>query len=240
MQSRSCAVHGRRRAARGIDAAQPGGRMNWPVVSSCVRSIALEDGMRFLHLTAPVARRLVFAVLLLPVAADGVLAGMPPVIRSAGSGPWSAVATWEGGQVPAARARVLIRTGHRVVYDVKSDVVIRSINVAGTLTFDPDRDTRLDVGLIVIQPGEKYCEAGFDCEAHVGQPDPAAGRPALEVGTPDRPVGANHSALIRLSYFEGLDKESWPAIVCCGGRMDFHGTPLPRTWVRLGATAKKG
>src|SRR6185503_12192884 len=31
-----------------------------------------------------------------------------------------------------------------------------------------------------------------------------------------------------------------PAIVCCGGRMDFHGAPLNRTWLKLGAPAKKG
>src|SRR5215471_488543 len=39
---------------------------------------------------------------------------------------------------------------------------------------------------------------------------------------------------------DGLDKESCPAIVCCGGRMDFHGAPMNRTWVKLGAPAKKG
>src|SRR5262249_28969480 len=38
----------------------------------------------------------------------------------------------------------------------------------------------------------------------------------------------------------GLDKQSCPAIVACGGRMDFHGTPMNRTWLKLGATAKKG
>src|SRR5262249_49960536 len=38
----------------------------------------------------------------------------------------------------------------------------------------------------------------------------------------------------------GLDKASCPAIVCCGGRMDFHGAPLSRSWVHLGAAAKKG
>src|SRR5262245_22924 len=71
----------------------------------------------------------------------------PPLVRSARSGAWSAPATWEGGKVPAAGARVQIRTGHVVTYDVKSDRVIRSIHVAGTLTFARDRDTRLDVGL---------------------------------------------------------------------------------------------
>ena len=31
--------------------------------------------------------------------------------------------------------------------------------------------------------------------------------------------------LIRLVYFEGMNKESCPAIVACGGRMEFHGAP---------------
>ena len=39
----------------------------------------------------------------------------PPLLRSAASGPWSAAATWEGGQLPQAGARVQIRTGHEVV-----------------------------------------------------------------------------------------------------------------------------
>jgi hypothetical protein len=165
---------------------------------------------------------------------------LPPVIRSAGSGPWSAPATWEGGKVPGAGARVLIRPGHQVVYDVQSDRAIRAVNIAGGLRFAPDRDTRLDVGLIKIQPGEDYSEEGFDCDAHLGPPEAGTPRPALEVGSADRPITAGHSARIRLVYFPGMDKQSCPAIVCCGGRMDFHGSPLSHSWVRLGATAKKG
>ncbi len=163
-----------------------------------------------------------------------------PVIRSARSGPWSQPATWEGGQVPGEGARVLIRTGHRIVYDAKSERVIRAVNVAGTLSFAADRDTRLDVGLIAIQPGENYTEEGFDCDAHIEPGDPSKPRPALEVGTPEAPIPAGRTALIRLHYQPGMQKESCPAIVCCGGRMDFHGAPLNRTWVRLGATAKPG
>ena len=161
------------------------------------------------------------------------------LIRSAHSGQWSAPATWEGGKVPGADARVQIREGHVVVYDVKSELPIRLVHVAGTLTFDREKDTRLDVGLIKIQSGEDASEDGFDCAAHL--PDVPAGgsRPALEVGTHDRPITANHTAVIRLVDCDGVDKNSWPAIVCCGGRMDFHGTPLNRTWVKLGATAKK-
>src|SRR5262245_308933 len=166
--------------------------------------------------------------------------GLPGVIRSAQSGPWSAPATWEGGKVPGALSRVHVRTGHQVLYDIQSDVVIRSINVAGILTFASDRDTRLEVGLLKIQPGDAYSEDGFDCDAHVPAGDPRAPRPALEVGTPERPLDAQHTVLIRLHLVEGLDRQSCPAIVCCSGRMDFHGAALSRTWVKLGEPAKKG
>jgi hypothetical protein len=164
----------------------------------------------------------------------------PALVRSARSGPWSAPATWEGGQVPGAGARVQVRTGHTVTYDAASDQVIRSIHVAGTLTFARDRNTRLDVGLIKIQPGDDARENGFDCEAHLREPDPGQSRPALEVGTPEDPIPPGHTALIRLAVVDGLDRETCPAIVCCGGRMDFHGAPLSRTWVKLGATVNAG
>lgn len=167
-------------------------------------------------------------------------------IRSAKSGPWSAAATWEGGKVPAALARVQIQQGHAVVYDVKSDHVIRFIHIAGALSFAHDKDTLLNVGLIKIQAGKEATEDGFDCDAHMGPPGADAARldkhqrPALEIGTPNWPIDAKHRAVIRLHYIDGMDKQSCPAIVCCGGRMDIHGTPMSRTWVKLGATAKKG
>jgi hypothetical protein len=165
---------------------------------------------------------------------------LPPFVRTARSGDWSEAATWEGGKLPAAGERVQIRAPHQVVYDVKSDAVIRSIHVAGTLTFTADRDTRLDVGLIKIQPGDDPSEVGFDCEAHVQDLGHGARQPALLVGTPEQPIGAAHTALIRLHYIKGQERESCPAIVCCGGRMDFHGAALSRTWVKLGATATEG
>jgi hypothetical protein len=164
----------------------------------------------------------------------------PAIVRSAQSGPWSAPATWQGGKAPAAGSKVQIRTGHTVAYDLNSDQVLRSIHVAGLLAFACDKDTRLDVGLIKIQAGEEATEDGFDCDAHPAQPDPGKPRPALEVGTPDQPIDAKHTALIRLTYVTGLDKQSCPAIVCCGGRMDFHGAPLSRSWVKLDADAGKG
>src|SRR5262249_14333259 len=149
-------------------------------------------------------------------------------------------ASWTGGKVPGAGARVLIQAGHRIVYDVDSAAVIRGINIAGTLSFAKDRSTRLDVGLIKIQDSEDYSEEGFDCEFHLIEPEPGHVRPALEVGTQNEPIPAKFTALIRLHYQAGMDKNSCPAIVCCGGRMDLHGAPLLRTWVKLGADAKVG
>jgi hypothetical protein len=162
------------------------------------------------------------------------------VIRSARSGPWSAPTTWEGANVPGAGSRVLIRTGHSVLYDVSSDAPLRVVQVAGALRFAADRDTRLDVGLLKVQPGEEVTENGFDCSAHLPAPDLARPLPALEVGTTDHPIDANHTALVQLVYLEGMERDSCPAIVCCGGRMDFHGATMSRTWVKLGATAKSG
>ncbi len=186
-----------------------------------------------------------------PKAADKAVNGGRPdprpvplekLIRSARNGLWSVPATWEGGKVPAAGARVQVRQGHAVTYDIKSDQAIRLIHVAGTLSFARNKDTRLDVGLIRIQSGggDQASEEGFDCDAHVDEPDPNMPRPALEVGSPFRPISEGHTALIRLVYFEGMDRQSCPAIVCCGGRMEFHGAPLSRSWVKLGATARKG
>jgi G8 domain len=163
-----------------------------------------------------------------------------PLLRSAANGRWSEAATWEGGRVPGSGARVQIRTGHVVTFDIKTDRAIRSIHVAGTLRFDPDRDTRLDVGLIKIQAGDDASESGFDCENHVKPPDPGAARATLEIGTPDQPIAAEHTALIRLTAVSGLDPEDCPAIVCCGGRWDVHGSPLAHSWVKLAAPAEKG
>src|SRR4051794_16974505 len=66
------------------------------------------------------------------------------LIRSAKSGAWSAATTWEGGKVPTAGARVQVREGHIVIYDVKSEAVLRMVHVAGTLSFAPNQDTLLN------------------------------------------------------------------------------------------------
>lgn len=161
-----------------------------------------------------------------------------PVIRSVQSGPWSAVSTWEGGKAPCAASAVLVRSGHTIVYDVKAEHAIRSLHIAGTLTFAADRDTQLNAGLIRVQQDESVSEDGFECDAHIISDGKTRG--SLLVGTTDTPIGAKHTALIRLVMFEGMNPESLPAIVDCGGRMEFHGAEMSRTWVKLGTIAKKG
>jgi G8 domain len=170
----------------------------------------------------------------------GLAGAAEPVLRSSKGGRWSDPSTWSGNAVPGAGAKVLIRPGHNVVYDAKSDAVIRAVNIGGSLVFDPSIDTLLNVGLVKIQPGDTYSEDGFDCDAHGELADPKGPMPELIVGTPDRPVANGKTAVIRLHHVEGMNKETCPAIVCCGGRMDLHGQPMPRTWVKLGATAKAG
>lgn len=170
-----------------------------------------------------------FIATVLAVAAPAVA----ETVRSAGDGPWSATVTWEGGRVPGAGDVVLVRPGHRVVYDVQSEAALRAVHVGGALSFSREADTLLCAGLVRIAAGEDCKEEGFDC--HVLPTDAATGeRPALEVGTAEAPLPPERKAVIRLTYIDGMDKRSCPALVCCGGRMDLHGAPLERTWQKLG------
>jgi formylglycine-generating enzyme required for sulfatase activity len=178
------------------------------------------------------ASTVAIAFLLLPAAGE--------TIRSAKSGEWSSAETWEGKAQPKAGDVVLIRAKHRVTYDVANDVIIRAVHVAGTLAFAPDRNTKLCTGLIRIASGEDCTEEGFDCHARPVAADRGTERPALEVGTPQSPIEAGFTALLRLTYIEGMDRNSFPALVCCGGRMDLHGARLNRSWVKLQAPAYPG
>ena len=178
--------------------------------------------------------------ILLLIAGTVSAAEKPAVVSSSKSGAWSAPATWSTGKVPTAGDRALIKSGHSVVYDADSKDVIRGIVVSGALRFAADRDTRLEVGLIAIGVGDRYSEEGFDCEAHIEAVAPGTEQPTLEIGTPDRPIAKGKSALIRLHHVEGMNKDSCPAIICCGGRWDAHGAPMERTWLKLGSPAKAG
>src|SRR5258708_23414674 len=100
----------------------------------------------------------------------GVLrADEPTLVRSAKSGAWSEPSTWEAGKVPAAGVKVQIREGHTVTYDVQSPeaLVIRSLHIAGTLTFAPDKSTQLNAGLVKIEAGDSTEDEGFESDGHI-------------------------------------------------------------------------
>ncbi|MBI3877603.1 MAG: G8 domain-containing protein [Verrucomicrobia bacterium] len=162
--------------------------------------------------------------------------------RSVRSGKWSEPATWADGHAPKAGDNVQIRAGHTVTYDVNSADALRVVHVAGTLTFARDKSTRLDVGLLKVIEGEACTEDGFNCHESADMPAAAPGtaRPALELGTTEQPIPSGVTATVRLVHFAGMDTNTLPAIVVCGGRWDVHGAPMNRTWVKLGASAKAG
>lgn len=173
------------------------------------------------------------------VFADG---GASFSLESARDGSWSDPSTWEPSRAPAAGDQVLIRAGHEVIYDAKSEALIPTVRVAGRLRFARDRDTLLTVGLLRIDPNAADEADGIGVE-DIHDHDAPHGVPeaVLEVGTPDAPVLHPHSATIRLAYVDGMPADSAPAIICRpGGRMEFHGAPMSRTWVDLGGDAKSG
>ena len=162
--------------------------------------------------------------------------------RTAASGRWSDPQTWLDQRAPRAGDFVQIRAGHQVEYDVDSSEALRMVHVAGHLNFARTRDTRLEVGLLKIAPGEETSEDGFDCH-DVPEAETAVrakGEATLQIGTASEPIEPGVTALIRLAHFAGTDRDSLPAIVNCGGRWEAHGAPLNRTWVKLGAAAKTG
>jgi hypothetical protein len=167
-------------------------------------------------------------------------------VQSIADGDWTNPKIWQPQRLPKAGDRVLISSRTSVRFDAKTTPVIRLIQVAGTLRFARDRSTELNVCLLKVQAGNKCTERGFACDFNSlkpnGEPNAQPGKslPTLEVGTQQNPIPAKHTARIRLHYLEGMDKKDAPALVCCSARMELHGSPLERPWVKLGATCQPG
>lgn len=176
---------------------------------------------------------------LLMIASVSSSANANPV-RTVKSGNWSDPSTWESKTIPKAGDKVVIRMGHKILYDVSSTEVIRGLQVGGELRFDPTKNTRLEIGLIRVQPGDEYSEEGFDCDGHFVAQDKVVDMPLLEIGNANNPVQADKKAIIRLHYQEGMKKDSCPAIVCCGGKWETHGAKLDRSWVKLSKNLAAG
>ncbi|MCH5372596.1 MAG: hypothetical protein JJ992_01365, partial [Planctomycetes bacterium] len=159
-------------------------------------------------------------------------------------GAWSEPGTWEPARVPIAGDRVLISRGTTVKYDVQKPDVIRLVQIVGTLSFARDRDTEMNVCVMKVEHSEHCSEDGFACDfegADTG-PELAQGErmPALEIGTLDDPIPAEHTARVRLHYVAGMNRENAPAIACCSARMEIHGSPMNRTWAKLDRDAGPG
>jgi hypothetical protein len=167
-------------------------------------------------------------------------------VRSVHNGNWSDAKTWEPAHVPGKNDRVLISQKTHVIYDSESDDVIRLVQVAGTLTFSRGRNTTLNVAVLKVQNSDRCSESGFRCDLHAvteaGEPNarPDGDVGTLEVGTPDAPIPAQFTARIRLHFLDGMNPDDAPSISACSARMDFHGAPMSRTWVKLDAPVKPG
>jgi hypothetical protein len=159
-------------------------------------------------------------------------------LESKSDGAWSNAETWQPERIPKTGDEILISSGHKILYDVESTDLIHKIHVEGALVFAHEKDTELNVA--VIRVGGKMDDAHSDV-ADVNDHKMAPITAKLEVGTPDNPIPAGITARIRLHYIDGLDKDEAPLITCRpGGRMDFHGAPMNRTWLDLGANASPG
>ncbi len=177
-----------------------------------------------------------FAFLVIMLSEEAAFSNESKTIFSAQSGRWSSKETWSSGSLPETGDRVVIRSGHHVIYDIGHQgrtPSFRLVQIAGELEFATDQNTLLEAGLITVTASEDPSEEGFDCHATPPPVGEGRRRPALYVGKPGAPLPAEYTAKIRLRYFEGMNKLSCPALVCCGGRMEIHGQPITRTWVKL-------
>lgn len=157
-------------------------------------------------------------------------------IVSMQDGDWSDETTWMPARLPGQGDRVFIKPGTTVTYDRVDSAVFPAIRVSGRLVFARDRDTELHVGDLRVQPGLTP-EAGVDDiddhdHGHDQRHQGAEG--VLEIGTAADPVPREFSARIVLHHVEGANPDNSPAIIARpGGRMEFHGHPLQRTWLKL-------
>ncbi len=190
--------------------------------------------------------RLKFAVLALALVAFMARpagSGSDNFIESIQSGNWSNASTWNTGSVPQAGDDVRINRGHTVVYDRSSSNVLHSVLANGRLEFARDRNTLMEVGLLVTSNNENFDINSNSCQEHAGhhtQGGPVDSEAAIVIGSPNNPIPENVTATIRLAYFDDHDPSCAPGIISHGGRMDFHGAPIDKTWVKLGATMQPG
>ncbi|MFO0864875.1 MAG: hypothetical protein U0744_09525 [Gemmataceae bacterium] len=116
----------------------------------------------------------------------------PPLVRSSSParGPAKTHGTWA-----VFRKRGPRRHSHWSCGELRHRFkeVIRLVQIAGTLDFARDRNTRLEAGLINVIADEEPSEEGFDCHAAPKKAAHGAARPTLYVGKPGNPIPGNIS-----------------------------------------------
>jgi hypothetical protein len=149
---------------------------------------------------------------------SGLPQGVPlfcasPTVSSVASGAWSSPATWSTRRVPAAADEVAIAAGHAVTYDAVSDATLTCVEVAGTLSFKRDANTRLRVVTLTVLEGG-----------------------ALEAGSPASPLAPAAKAEIVIAD-RPFDPEIDPSQAGHGlisfGRVTLHGSVKSPTFARV-------
>ncbi len=145
-----------------------------------------------------------------------------PVHQSIGSGNWSSPVVWSNGAVPGVDARVQIRAGDIVVYDIDSDVRIDCIEVQdhGRLRFATDRNTKIVLDVLMVMPeGSLAIGTALDpVSAAVSAQVVFRGDTELDTGVP----GA-----------AGIDPRQYGKGLIVFGTVEVHGRSVEPTFVRF-------
>ena len=155
----------------------------------------------------------------------GVPGGVPefcagPTTTSVASGAWSNPATWSAKKVPGAEDRVLVSSGHDVIYNVASDARIACVELRGHLRFATDVNTRLKTNNLMV------LDDGY-----------------LEIGSAANPIPANVAAEVIVAD-QKIDRKLDPTELGAGieslGKITMHGAVKTPTFMRLAAEPLTG
>jgi len=122
------------------------------------------------------------------------------------SGSWSDIATWVGGAVPTAGARVLIGAGVTITYDMDVTTRIDWIRIEGSLIWAIDRNTQLYVDTFIVNRDA-----------------------TLEIGSVAAPLPSGFTARIVFTDNGDLDPATDSLLIGRGlislGAVNMHGAP---------------
>jgi hypothetical protein len=139
-------------------------------------------------------------------------------------GLWSANSTWSTNGMPQAGDFVQINAGCTVIYDLASSPNLAEINIEGSLVFALNKDTKLSVSLLIVEPTGK-----------------------LEIGTLAQPLPPQFKARIDLvdmpeqahTHMHGQANIA-PALHTHGGTLTLVGAEKVNPWTKLSVDTAVG